>query len=497
MFKNHFKIALRQLRKQKFYTAINVAGLALGVACCLMIAMFIRHEMSYDRYHEKSDRIYRALWSASNLSQNPFDYVGVVSAPMAAAMKNDFPEVEQAGRIYSPRGDFRNTMVRRSDEIKNTFEQEFIYADPEIFELFDLPVLNGTIKEEFGEPSTIVITEKIAKKYFSEEDPIGKTFILDNLTDDPYRIAAVVKNNPANSHVQFDFVLPCAELRMANSTNWMNSNFYTYVSLKEGATQEEVEAKFPHMVAKYLPAKDLKTFFDNLNDGKNLNQFYRFSLQPLTAMHLYSDKIGEPMTMGDRRYVYMYGGVAFIILLIAVINFMNLSTARSSNRAKEVGVRKVLGSFRKDLVFQFLSESILLSLLAFVFGLVFARHLLPLYGDLIGKELFMPMNEWWFVPSVIGAGLMVGILAGLYPAFYLSKFKPIKVLSGELNLSRGNSWLRSSLVVVQFASSIILIAATVGIYSQMNFIQNKEIGFDKEQVMVIKDCYTIDNNKII
>ncbi|MEO1257326.1 MAG: ABC transporter permease [Bacteroidota bacterium] len=493
LFKNHFKIAIRQLRKQKFYTAINVTGLAVGIACCLMIALLVQHEFSFDRHHQKADRIYRMLWSASNLSQNPFDFVGVVSAPMAKAMVDDYPEVENAGRIYFLRGDFRNTLVRRSGEIKNTFEQNFIYADAEIFEIFDFPVLQGTIKNNFGEPSTIIITEKIAEKYFPNENPIGQTFIIDNDREDPYRICAVVENTPANSHIQFDFVLPNGELPMASSTSWMNSNFYTYVLLKEGATQKQVEDKLPQTVEKYLPPEDLQSFFEGLNDGDSPYQFYRFGMQPLSEMHLYSEKIGEPQQMGDRRYVLMYGAIAFIVLLIAIINFMNLSTARSVNRSKEVGVRKVLGSFKKDLVFQFLSESVLLSFLAFIFGFIFAQHLLPLFGNLMGKELTMPMGEPWFLPGLLGASLLIGVLAGLYPAFYLSRFKPIKVLSGRVNMRGNKNWLRSSLVVVQFASSIILIAATVGIYSQLKYIQNKELGFEKEQVLLIKDTYTIEN----
>ena len=492
MLFTNLKLALRQLRKQKFYTAINVTGLALGIACCLMIAIFIRHELSYDRHHSKADRIHRVLWEGSNTSGQR---VGVVSAPMAKALQEDFPEVLKAGKMFYPRGDNRNTLVRRGDGKHNFFETNLIFGDREVFDIFDFPVVSGDGIGNFGEPQTVVITQAMADKYFPDENAVGKSVIFDDETEFPFQISAVIENLPATSHIQFGFLLCSETLRMSRDESWLNTNFYTYALLKQGTDPDALEAKLPQLIERYIPQYDLTAFFNNLApDGDSPNRYYKFSLQPLTDMHLHSAPVNEPLVHGNIQYVWLYGGVALLVLLIAVINFMNLSTARSANRAKEVGVRKVLGSFRKDLVMQFLSESILLSVIAFLGAIALVAHLLPYFYDLVGKNLEMPIGELWFLPAIFGASLIVGLLAGLYPSFYLSRFAPVKVLSGKVSKGVKSSRLRSGLVVFQFASSVLLIIGTAVIYKQLDYMLNKKLGFDKDQVLLIHDCYTLDDN---
>ncbi len=494
MLKSNFKIAWRNLSKQKMYSIIKIGGFAMGIAACLLIALFIKEEVSYDKYYTNADRIYRIIGvnKAGEYAGKGVDF----PAPFAKALRADFPEIELIGRI-NPNTLFTGggNPVRRADEVQNRYEEGFTFADQEMLDILQIPMLYGDRTHALDEPNTIVISKSIADKYFPNENPVGKMLIANNNKDKLVKIGGVMQDFPNNSHLQFDFLLTLKGIDFypGEQENWNASNYHTYVLLHPGTNVKKLESKMVAFIFDQYIVPQFKKEGMSEEAIAESRKSISLELQPISDIHLHSSAIHDGMSHGDIRFVWLFGAIALFILIIACINFINLSTARSANRAKEVGLRKVVGSFRKHLVGQFLTESILFSLLSFLIGILLAWALLPYFNQLSNKSLVFPWQEWWFVPVMLGAAFIVGILAGVYPAFYLSAFKPINVLKGNLSLGSKNSMMRSSLVVFQFTTSIILIIGTFIISRQMDFILNKKLGFDKEQVLMLQGTQTLGN----
>lgn len=488
MFKNYLTIAIRNLRKHRFYTFINVAGLAIGIASCLIIVLFVLNELSYDKHHEKASRIYR-INGEIKFGGNHL-MLAVAPAPMAEAMLHDYPEVESAVRFRS----WGSFLVKKDESAENFKEYNVMWVDSTFFKIFSVPVLEGNPNTSLKEPNCVAISEKTARKFFPNGSAMGQVLILDNRL--PMKVTAVFKDMPTTGHFDFDILISMAGLDDAKSTNFLSNNFNTYLLLKEGADAQALEAKLPGFVEQYHgpQAAGILGGEFSMQKFQAAGNKLQYTLMPLTDIHLHSDLIAEVRPNSDIIYVYLFSAVALFILMIACINFMNLSTARSSNRAKEVGVRKVMGSLRSHLVRQFLTESILLSLFSFFLAVGFAYLFLPMFNNLSQKSLSLPLADPNFYVVIFIASLFVGLMSGLYPSFFLSAFKPVNVLKGNVALGMKSGLIRSSLVVFQFVVSILLVIGTLTVNRQLNYIQNKKIGFEKDQVIVVHDAYALGDN---
>ena len=477
MLQNYFKIAWRSLARNRAFSAINIIGLAIGLASCMLISLYVLDELSFDRYNEKADQIVRVVFKGT--MQGGKINEAHVMPPTAQALKADYPEVLAATRLRQG----GSPIVLLGE--KQYTGDNLVFADSNFFQVFTLPLLKGDAKTALLEPNSLVITQKLADKYFGNTDPIGQVINFKG-SNTIFKVTGVIEKVPENSHFHYDIFTSMAGYPDAKSSSWMISEFFTYLVLPKGYDYKKLEAKLPQTVEKYM-APQLKvamgvTMDEFRKSGNNLGLY----LQPLTDIHLHSDFGYDLGNNGDIKYVYIFGAVAIIMLVIACINFMNLSTAGASKRAREVGVRKVMGSERKELVYQFLLESILLTSIAMILAVIFGYLALPLFNTLSGKNLTLQFTAIpSLLPGLILFGLAVGILAGSYPAFFLSSFKPILVLKGRLVSDRKSISLRSGLVVIQFFISITLIIGTTVVYQQLRFIQNKKLGYSKDQVMVI------------
>jgi putative ABC transport system permease protein len=477
MFNNYIKIAWRNLLRNRAFSAINIVGLSIGLASCMLISLYVLDELSFDRYNEKADRIVRVAFNAT--MQGGKINEAHVMAPTAQALKDDYPEVLLATRLRQ--GGFPKVFIGNTQYT----EDPMAYVDNNFFEVFTLPLIEGDVKNALSEPNTIIISQKMAMKYFGKRQVIGNLVTLRG-TDTPFKITGVMEQVPRNSHFHYELFASMSSLEESKSTSWMQSEYFTYLLLPKGFDYKKLEAKLPQTVSKYMGPQLQKAMGVTLSEFRKGGNDIGLYLQPLTDIHLYSESAYDLGNPGDIKYVYIFGAVAAIMLLIACINFMNLSTAGASRRAREVGVRKVMGSAKIELVWQFLLESILLTTIALILASIFAFIALPLFNSLSGKDLTLQLNT---IPSLIPAlllfGLFVGILAGSYPAFFLSSFKPIAILKEKFTSEKGSIGLRSGLVVIQFFISVTLMVGTMGIYQQLKFIQNKKLGYDKEQVLVL------------
>ncbi len=461
-------------------------GLAVGLATCLLILIFVMDELSYDRYNDKADRIYR-VDGEIKFGGNHF-ILAVAPAPAGPAILRDYPEVEKEVRFRDNGG----KLVKKGNQ--NIKEESVIMADSTLFDVFTLPMIAGDPHTALIDPHSVVITEKMARKYFDATDVVGRTLTINDSI--PYKVTGVIKDLPAASHFHFDFFLSLSESEEAKRTDdgWLSNNFNTYVLLRPGTDAKKFEAKLGGLVTKYVAPLLHAAVNISLADFYKGGNMVGFSLTPLTSIHLHSNKTAELDANGNIQYVYIFGAIAAFILLIACVNFMNLSTARSANRAKEVGIRKVLGSLRGSLISQFMIESVLISFVAMLLAIGFAWLLLPVFNQLSAKHMELGLfTRGWLWPSMLGLVLLVGLLAGSYPAFYLSAFQPIAVLKGSIASGFKTSWLRNSLVVFQFGISIFLLVGTAVIYRQLNYIHNRELGFNRGQVMIINNPYVMGN----
>lgn len=488
MIKNYLKIAWRNLVKNKVFSFINIAGLAIGLACFTLIALYIVDELSYDRFHEKANRIYR-VDTDIRFGGNELN-LAVTSDAMGAALKNDYPQVEQYTRFYASNGPKR---IKKD----NTFivEQNVANADSTLFDVFTLPAVAGDTRTALNEPNTVVLTESTARKYFGTADVVGKTIETNENNGTPYKVTAVIKDIPANSHFNYDMLFSMDNVEYGWG-NFLSNNFQTYIVLKKDVNPAVFTSNFSQVMEKYVMPQ-AKQFMEiqSLSEFEKAGNKLEYSLMPLKSIHLHSDRTAELGVNGNIQYVYIFAAIAIFILLIACINFMNMSTARSSSRAKEVGIRKVLGTERGTLIRQFLTESTLTALIALGISLLIAWLAMPFFNDISGKSLSLAkLTGSSFLPYLLLLPLVVGIVAGSYPAFFLSSFKPISVLKGKVNTRVKRSVLRSSLVVFQFATSIFLIIGTIVVYKQLNYIQTKKLGFDKEQVLIINGTGSLGEN---
>jgi putative ABC transport system permease protein len=472
MFNNYLKIALRNIFKHKGYSLINIIGLAIGMACCLLILLYVQDELSYDHYHENADRIYRVI------EEVRLEGVGEESSsmpfPTGDTLPLEYPDaVEASVRFFNFQLPSMSVQYGTSDE-KLFNEPRFFFADSAVFEVFSFEMIKGDPKKALEEPNTIVITEAMAEKYFEGEDPIGKTLRWQNGVN--LNVTGVLKNIPRNSHFQFDFLGSFATLRRLFGGNlpqgWYWNPCWTYILLKDGSSPDALQAQFPALVQKYFP--------DSIKDKVVIK------LQPLKDIHLFSHLDYEINPNSDISYIYIFSAIAVFVLLIACINFMNLATARSANRGREVGMRKVLGAYRMQLIKQFLGESMILCVIAAVLSVLIVEIVLPAFNAFSGKVL----STEYFTDGRLLAGLFlitltVGILSGIYPAFFLSGYDPVNVMKGALERGGKSSAFRKVLVVVQFAISIVLIIGTIICFQQLNYLRNSGLGFNKDQVVML------------
>lgn len=480
MFKNNLKIAWRSIKKDKFFTTIKIGGFAVGIAACLLIALFIRDEVSYDQHYTNKNKIYRVVMQGE--FQGELFKSTHFQLPFADALQADFPEIEKAGKVNTIEifGAGKRGM-RLQGESQNNFEESFILADQEAFEILELSLEQGNPDAALTDPRSMILSKAKAENYFPNGNALGQTIILDNDDAKPYRITGVMKEVPENSHLKFDFVLPIVD----TNGGWTNQNYFTYVLVDQKASIPELEQKMKSIVENYIIPAQMER--GRAPDFIEVLRGIEYKLQPVTNIHLYSDiKMGDGLKHGDIRFVWLFAAIAGFVLLLAIINFINLSTAKSANRAKEVGLRKTVGAFKHNLVAQFLTESVLFSFISFVLGVLMAWVLLPSFNTLAAKTILMPWMVWGFLPTLLISALLVGAIAGLYPAFYLSAFRPVDVLKGSLSVGSKSGRLRSGLVVFQFTTSVVLIIGTLIIYKQMDYILKKELGYDKEQVVILE-----------
>ncbi len=489
MFKNNLKIAFRSLLRQRVYTLINLMGLSVGVASCLLILLFVQNEFSYDSFFKDGDRIYRMVLERKY--PNHATNYSVVPHSFAAVAAKDFPEIELAS-VVGGFPDFNLSYKDARDEVKQFDERFTLISDSTFLKMFSFQLIKGNAATVLSSANEIIMTEETARRYFGEEDPIGKIVKGGN---QEFKVTGVLQNIPSNSHFQFNAIVSLESFPFLKRENFTSFSAYTYFRLKPNALPGELEAKFPKMVDTYAAAQIERNLGKSWEDYKKEGNGYRYFLQPLSEIHLDPMIIESQMkSSGNRTTVYIMIAVAMLILVIACINFMNLATARSSERAKEVGVRKTMGSFRQQLIFQFLTESLVLSVVGVVMAVLLIYLLLPYFNSLTEKQLVFSLSA----TSMLGLSalaLVVGILAGIYPSFILSGFNPVIVMKGNFTSSTKGKWIRNGLVIFQFWISIILMIGTLVIGKQMEFMQHKSLGFDKEQMLVVERVFTLDAQK--
>jgi putative ABC transport system permease protein len=469
MLKNYLKITLRTLWKDKGFSFINVSGLAIGISTCILISLYVLDELSYDTFHKNARNIYR-LTELLHLPKEVRPQA-VTSPPMAHALQQNFPEVKKTVR-------FTQSSRLLTYQDKKFFDTQIWYADSSLFELFSFPMIKGEPQSALIDPYSIVLTEKAAKKYFGDSDPLGKAMSLSDTI--PLTVTGVVKDIPSNSHIQFDVLLSFSTIVATNNNqqndNWFNNGYYTYALLEDGTDYKNLATRY---------GEHLKKLMGKATEESGL--WYEFVFQPLSDIHLRSTAPYDMGPNGNIKYVYIFSIVAALVLLIACANYINLSTARAMNRAKELGIRKVIGAKRKQIVQQLLGESFLVTFISFVIGVAIVTAALPKFNTITNKSMDA---RFLFTPAVISSALtiflLIVMLAGGYPAVLMASFSPIRTLTNYVRQGRESGLIRKGLVVFQFTMSIILIAGTIIIFRQMDFLQNKNLGLDKEQILQLR-----------
>ncbi|GAB3895767.1 ABC transporter permease [Spirosoma agri] len=476
MFRNYIKIALRNLTKHKAFSFINITGVAVGLACFLLIALYVRDELSYDRYNTNVDRIYRISRTFLSSQGSASLKLAQIAPPFGPLIKQDFPEAEQVVRTLNNGG-----LLRYGEHAFN--EQDMFFAEHNLFKVFDVQFVSGNPDQALVNPFSILFSRPMAEKYFGRENPIGKTVRLDNQYD--LTVTGVYEPLPAQAHVHPQFLLSFSTLNDPRiygaeglRTNWSNNAFNTYVLLKAGASPQRMEAALPAFQDKHMGA----------GEGSKPSTWSVLNLQNVAAIHLHSHTDSEVEPTGDIRYVYLFSAIGLFILLIACINYMNLATARSAGRAREVGMRKVVGALRSQLISQFLSESVIVVLFALGVAVVLVMLCLPALNSFTHKQLdFNQLVDPVFLSILIGITLLTGLVAGSYPAFFLTSFRPLGVLKGQITAAVRTGTLRQTLVITQFAIAVALIISTAVVYNQMTYIQDYRLGFQKDQVLLLPD----------
>jgi len=467
MFRNYLLIGLRSLQKHRFYSIINISGLGIGLAAALLLVAWITHELSYDKFHRNADRLYRASMEFSLGGQTA--RTSVSPTALLPMLQKEFPEVENGVRLYNP-SSWNAYIVRRGEKIFQ--ETKFFFADSTFFQIFSFRLVSGNPATALKEPNSVVLTQSSAKKYFGNEDPIGKSIQINNRTE--YVVTGLVEDAPTNSLLQFDFIGSFSSLDASRETIWWSANYQTYVLLSPAADVPALAEKTEGVVRKELAA-----------ELTSPGDYVRYNFIPLTDIYLRSD-MHEDVKVSDIQYIYVFGAIALLILVIACINYINLSTARAADRAKEVGVRKVVGALRKQLFFQFIGESMIITLLALVLAFLLARLSIPAFNSITGKDFAHGMIfSQVFVGAAVVVSLVIAVVAGAYPALAITSYKPVSVLKGNFKTSGRGIWLRQTLVVFQFCISIVLIVGTIVVVKQLDFIQNKKLGYEKENIVML------------
>lgn len=486
MLKNYLMVAVRNLRRHKGFSFINITGLAVGLAGSLLIAVFVRHELSFDRFHEKSDRIYRV---GVQIGRGEGAFRGAFSAPpLADALKSEFPEVEQTARM-SPWP--RNYLIRFGD--RQFLEKGLIFADGELFDIFTIEFLLGDPATALADPNTVVLTRTAALRYFGMENPLGHRLRFEEIDRD-FLVTGLIGDCPAASHFRYTMIASLCTSATSRSTNWGSHTYFTYVTLREGSPAGRLEEKFPDFVRKHWGAQNTEETGISLDEYFQRDEnYYTHTLEPLTAIHLNSEVTDQQSVKGNPVLLAVMSVVAFLILALAGINFMNLSTARFTLRAREVGIRKVLGSSRQQLIRQFLGESVLLSLTALCLAALIVALVLPAFSGLAEREISLGLFRILeIVPLLFGFAVAVGLLAGGYPALFLSSLRPVQTVKGAaLRPGRRTLGLRRALVVLQFVVTAVVLFGTFVISRQVDFLSSRPLGFDKHHVLVIHRASSI------
>ncbi len=465
MFKNVLRIALRNFRKDKWFSLINILGLTIGITFSLFLIFYVRDELGYDRFNTNADRIYRIVTYVTEKDKNT--NFTITEAPLAFQMKKDYPEVQEAARMLG-----RERTLFKVDD-KSFFETKVYYADSNIFKIFTAKFLEGNPNTALIEPKSVVINRTTADKYFGKNaTAVGKTL---HTVYDLYKVTGVFEDIPENAHIRYNMLISMSSDSNNYNQQWGSFSYFTYALLKPGASRQAFQKKVDQTVEKFV-----KPVFDPF--GVKM----RFYAQPIVDIHLHSDLEREPEELGSMSYIYTFSAVAFFMLLIACINYMNLTTARSARRAKEIGIRKVTGSGRGQLILQFLGESILTAMAAVILSFILIVLLFPFFNSISGKSFsVMTLLQPFNILLIIGIGLFTGLIGGSYPAFYLSAFQPVSILKGALSKASGNINLRRTLVVLQFSIAMVMLICTWIVYRQLEYMRNKDLGFDKNQVMTV------------
>lgn len=486
MLKNYFKVALRNILKHKFFSVINILGMTIGLTACILIILYITDELSYDRFHVHADRMYQVGLHGKIAGQDI--RTSNTCPPLARAMADEIPDVEASTRI----AEFWGSVVKYED--KAFTEERVYYADSNFFRFFTFELLEGDPLTALKEPQSVVLTQHMAEKYFGEEEAMGKLIVIgDTVT---YKVTGVAADSPTNSHVIFNVLVSSSSAERLQQNIWLNNYLYTYFLLNEHGSLDNVEHKLGDLVVKYVGPEIERFMGVSIDKMKEQGGIYGFFPTRITDLRLHStvrDGIEPP---GNITYVYFFGAIALFIIIIACINFMNLATARSAGRAKEVGLRKALGSLRIQMIIQFLSESIFYSGAAVILSIGICYLLLPTFNELSGKELEMSaLNRPLFIAGLALLVIFVGIISGSYPAFYLTSFNSVEVLKGKVRSGMKSKGIRSALVVFQFGISIFLIIFTATVYLQLKFMQNRNLGMDKNNVLIINSTWRLGNNR--
>jgi len=477
MLRNYFKIAYRNLVKYKFISFINLFGLTVGLTCCLLILSYILNELSYDRYNKNADNIYRVTRSFNNQEGVVSLTLSTVSPPFGYYLPTDFPEIRKMTRLL----DNGITPLRYKDKLFN--EKDVFFADENLFDVFTLKVLKGNPQTALRDPFSIMLTEETAKKYFGDEDPMDKTIRYNNQLE--LRVTGIYKAFPANTHLHPGMLVSFNTLRDSTiygeknlRTNWGNNSFFTYLLLPPNYNPKNMVARFPDFVDKRMAGQEYI--------GKQASKFTKLDLQKLTDIHLYSHTDYEAEPNGDMSRVYIFSAIALFILLIASINYMNLSTARSVLRAREIGIRKVIGADKKGLILQFISESVLITWVSILLAAVLLYFAMGWLNKVSGLSLTLSiLMKWQIIIPLLLSPFVIGIISGIYPAVFMSSFQPVKTLKGLYKTGSSSMSFRKALVVTQFAISIILIITTAIVFQQLNYLQRKSLGFNRDHIVVI------------
>lgn len=485
MLRNLIAHSLRSFKRQRSYILINILGLSIGIACSLLIAIYVINEASFDRFNEKKDRIYRIVLNGKMGGQ---EFVGAFTcAPIGPTLLNEFPEVEDYLRLTG-----RGPTVIEYDDLTFT-DDNIVESDSAFFNFFSIPLLKGDPKNVLNQPRRAVLSESTARKIFGNENPIDKAIKIGDDTA-RYIVSGVMADFPGNSHFEASILLSFMTNPRSQDPVWISNSFSTYVLLKPNSSYTTVDDKIPALLEKYAGPQVERFMGISIDEFMSQGNKYRYYLQSLKDIHLDPSIQQEFKEASDPKYLWIFASISVLIILIAAINFMNLATAQATRRAKEVGIKKISGSTRGMLISQFLSESFILSFLSLIIALVVIRITLPFFNNLLGSDLSLSLfDSWYKIPVLLGFTLFVGILAGSYPAFFLSSFNPSEVLKGSVKGSMRNGRIRRVLVVFQFAVSILLITGTLVMYRQIFFMLNKDVGFDREQLLVINAAHTLQN----